>query len=110
MFKHPVIFFILFLAALGLGTVWVIEQETGTRILPKQTLVSGYSARHFYVTSKIKLRYWWHRIAGKADRIVAIEHDTGRQDKNAPELVKWQDENGTWHYEYKKPPPAPDPQ
>jgi len=103
MFARSLGIFIILLVCLGLGTVWIIERETGADLLPnQQKFITSYKVRSFYTSTKIKLRYWWGKISGSGqdNKFISIRHES--VDPKQPHIIKWQDDRGVWHYEYDK--------
>jgi len=107
MFGRSILIFVFLLICLGLATLWIVETESGTRLLPNaRHLVSGTTLDRWYNDTRYKVMDWWYATQGKLSSLSRKQEET-TVDKQ--KIVKWQDEKGTWHFEYQKPAPVPDP-
>ena len=110
MFGRSLLIFVFLLICLGVGTIWIVEKETDATIVSHDyQFITSEKFRSFDLTNKIRFQYWWSQVSGSNDEhMTSIRYEN--TDSKQPELVKWQDEKGTWHFEYKKPLPPADKQ
>lgn len=98
--KNAVLTFVFLLAVLGIGTILVVEKYSGDQILPRS--IQGISLAelgHRYERGLRAFKRWWNKATDK------IPEPTPAPDKQLPEksIIKWQDAQGVWHYEYAAP-------
>lgn len=106
MFQKPLFIFIFCLACLGAGTVWVIENKSGTHILPKSMRIFSYSGLNkLYENGRLKAMGWWYQVKNGVSP--QPSNEDGPTDTR--KIIKWQDKEGTWHFEYEKTAPSENP-
>ena len=107
MFGRSILTFVFLLICLVLATLWVVETESGARILPNaHHLVSGTTLDRWYNNTRYKVMDWWYATQGN---VSGFSHKPEKITVDKQKIVKWQDEKGTWHFEYQKPTSVPDP-
>jgi len=106
MFGRSLFIFVFLLVCLGAGTIWIVEKETGADLIPGQHhFITSSGMRHFYLVHKLEWQEWWRNITGKnPDHISSVRYES--TDPKQPIIKKWQDKEGTWHFEYEKPAPS----
>jgi hypothetical protein len=107
MFGRSIFTFVFLMACLVVGTIFFIEKQTGKDIFPRDiSFIPRHNISQTYREAKIKAQYWWAKILDK-NPVHVTEHSKEKADVPKPEIIKWQDKEGTWHFEYQKAsPPA----
>lgn len=95
--------FTLFIFALGGGVVLLLERTTNSEIVNRSSANSdwSYELRRHYYRNKIRFNAWWSKAQGKVKQKIKSGETTEQ-----PKIIRWQDHNGTWHFE-KKPEAVP---
>ena len=106
MFGRSVLIFVFLLACLVVGTIAFIENQTGEDLFPHHfTFIPRHKITQAYLTSKVKVQYWWSKVTDDKPALT-IESGNNKTDEKKPEIIKWQDKDGAWHFEYQTTPPA----
>jgi len=99
--KNAVLTFVVLLALLGTGTILVVEKYSGDQILPRS--IQGLSLAelsHSYERGRRAFKRWWNKVV---DKIPPVPPVPVRGELPEKEIIKWQDAQGVWHYEYAAP-------
>lgn len=109
--KNAVLTFVFLLAVLGIGTILVVEKYSGEQILPRS--IQGFSLAELnlgYERGRRAFKRWWNKAA---DKVPELAPSPALVQEGEKEIIKWQDAQGVWHYEYAAPKeyesPAPPP-
>lgn len=113
--KNAVLTFLVLMTLLGIGTILVVEEYSHEQILPRS--IHGISISELgrsYERGRRAFKQWWNKTIDKVpEPPVPVSTPVQNSSPAEKKIIKWQDAQGTWHYEYAAPAeygsPAPPP-
>ncbi len=95
--RRALVTFLVLMTMLGVGTIMVVEKFTHEQILPRNFHGVINEFNRVSLRTRLMVNRWWNKMLNKKPALSIPVQEKHSAEKK---IIKWQDGQGVWHYEY----------